>query len=301
MNKRDLKKFQKNIKSKQSNLNNRYIENTEKIFTEIQDLRSSVKTETPNFKKKLITCVLSLLIKLVIIVLISLPLSNQIEIMINNKNYLLDYNLSNYSINSPMQHYQISILPGKENSYQHCFNLNANCYIHEGSIKNLFLVYSQNDKNKFSESDFTNLILENKTTKFHEFMYLLSSLKFLHHFMPSLENTYIKKFNFNCKISYGSADKKMKKNLYLLALDKQNNISINILQVTSTAKIHAVVSPKSKTGGIELNTQEEDPSFKLIKSNDLLSDKFSSQELSEIKTDLSSIMDIFNQYIFVQN
>ncbi|EGP5140807.1 hypothetical protein EL466_13540, partial [Enterococcus faecium] len=88
---------------------------------------------------------------------------------------------------------------------------------------------------------------------------------------------------------------------YLLALDKQNNISINILQVTSTAKIHAVVSPKSKTGGIELNTQEEDPSFKLIKSNDLLSDKFSSQELSEIKTDLSSIMDIFNQYIFVQN
>lgn len=51
MNKRDLKKFQKNIKSKQSNLNNRYIENTEKIFTEIQDLRSSVKTETPNLKK----------------------------------------------------------------------------------------------------------------------------------------------------------------------------------------------------------------------------------------------------------
>ena len=211
---------------------------------------------------------------------------------------MLEYNLSNYSLQSSMQNYEFSLLPGKENLYQHCFTLNADCYIYEGSLKNIFLIYSKDENNKFSEFDFKELKLTNKTTAFHKLFYLLSSIKILHYMWPKLKNTYNQKLDFTAKISYGSSTKKKTKNFYLLAIDKQNNISINILQVTTTANVFAVDQTETKAR-VGIDIKGEKPTFKLIKTTDLLSNKYSYQELSNIKSDLAKIMGIFNQYIFI--
>lgn len=295
MDKKDRNKIIKRINKNYDKLNNSFNKNTTNIINEIKKLKLII--EPPKFFS--LKGLWYLTKKFLIFLLFSLPFSTQIENMINNKNYMLDYNLSNYSLKIPETNYDFSLLPDKANTYQHCFYLNANCYIYEGNLNHLFLIYSKDENNKFSESDFTEIKLKNKTTIWNKIGYMISSMKILNPILPFLKNTYNQKLELNCKINYGSSTRKKTKNFYLLTIDKQNNISLNILQITTTAKIFAV-DPTDTDAKIGINLNIDKPKFKLIKTTDLLSGKYSSQELSNIKSDLAEITNIFNQYIIIK-
>ncbi|HFD1778298.1 TPA: hypothetical protein ACF1UY_001765 [Enterococcus hirae] len=295
MDKKDRNKIIKRINKNYDKLNNSFNKNTTNIINEIKKLKLII--EPPKFFS--LKGLWYLTKKFLIFLLFSLPFSTQIENMINNKNYMLDYNLSNYSLKIPETNYDFSLLPDKANTYQHCFYLNANCYIYEGNLNHLFLIYSKDENNKFSESDFTEIKLKNKTTIWNKIGYMISSMKILNPILPFLKNTYNQKLELNCKINYGSSTRKKTKNFYLLTIDKQNNISLNILQITTTAKIFAV-DPTDTGAKVGINLNIDEPKFKLIKTTDLLSGKYSSQELSNIKSDLAEITNIFNQYIVIK-
>ncbi|MFP7306234.1 hypothetical protein SFC81_01505 [Enterococcus faecalis] len=291
--------FNSKLKSSIKKINRDQIDRLEVISSEL----NSQKQILENIQKKLVhtTPKWKLIFKYIMLfflnIILVIPFTINVEELITTKNNPVSYKISNYSA-KPATEAHIRLEEGKDFEFKHSIDINIHYKIYSGQIKKLYAVYSYDDSDEFDESSFHKLPIETSENNFHKLLFLLPTYTTLANKISILPHDLsLSSGSFNTKINFGSYDSTTVKNIYLLNVDPQNNLSIDLLLVTNTSTMQQYdTNEKHKTAKFHGYASGQKTFLQKISSNELLNGSYSSEEQKRFKKNTEKILAIYNIY-----
>ncbi|MBE9897133.1 hypothetical protein G8C15_17555 [Enterococcus casseliflavus] len=296
----------KNLKTKIDRLKKENQHQLEGISRALSNLRFDVRqlkikdqSRRP-LKERITTLLKKVLINLIIIFPITGLLTINLENILATKYAPLDYSFEDYRVTYDPTSI-ISLDENKESEYKHDFVVDTLCTVSSGEINKLYIVYTQDDSSYFSEKNFHPIELDMHTSVMNWVASILPLPSNWKNKIPIINNfNNISKSQISFRLSFGSYEKITNKNIYLLTLDNQQNISINILNVESTAQFQQNNSTDISATLKIIPRTGKDPQFTMISLDNLLTDnKLSDNVLEKYKNDLNQILEVFGHYTII--
>lgn len=263
------------------------------ICTEIELIKSSLFYKPPFYKK---------LIKWLIGVSIIGSVPYQVNSFLSSSNSPVDYSISNFSATGTKIDKSGSIHAKTESNemdsptLNYTFSINGKFNLYSGKIKDAFLIYKEDDKNQdFSFDDLHTLeIKQNQLTAFHSYAFAFIPL------WQSFGKTTYHSANFSLnEIHYHTTNSKLfYKPFYLLTVDEQNNIHVQLLIIKSKSGIMSI----SKDVNFIDSPQalQASPEYHLLSLSEILkapSDKQSfGLSKEQVQQNVNQILDLFKVF-----
>lgn len=269
------------------------------ILFRLSSIEDSTKNINNNYKSKkkkwyylIMMSSLKWLFTFLLTIFIVIPTTYQINDTLSAKKASLNYEVVNLEPHSTTFGESSYSRDNSDNKYSFNFNISGNFNSYYGIAKNIFLAYTTNEQSEFSEK---NLHPVNFKSNNMSFNYITRSIPYINN-----SNVPLQTFSFHDNISFILDSSSTTKPVYLIVIDKFNNVDISLILITGDSGItNTSNSPHSVISKINLETLLKKPSLQFYSAQDILKiqNERSSEQLplaittfDEISHSLSSII-----------
>lgn len=275
---------------------------SQSILTRLSQIENYTKHIHNNFSPppKLWHLILKRIASFIATACIVIPFTYQINDTLSAKEESLNFKVStinSLSDTNPTVSYSKS---SSDNTYTFSYKIIGDINVYYGTIRDIFLVYKTNNNHEFSETDFYPVTFKNKNKHLNHF---IRSIPIIDNFFPKKP---LQTISFQQTIIFNSTSQKITKPIYLVLVDRFNNIDISLLSLTGESFIENISNNEHTIlSKINKNFIFKNPSLNFYSAQDILKiqNKHSNKNLplsyKDFINDVSEISSIISEYYFV--